>query len=60
MTWQTTLRFDSAKVVAVADVDSKRLYLGNNLLKAFTAKKTGNSNYVNVKTYGDYKELLLR
>ncbi len=54
-----TMRFDSAMLVAVADVDSKRAIMGKQLIEGFYSKKTGNSNYVNVKTYGDYKELLL-
>ena len=54
-----TMRFDTAMVVAVADVDSNRMTLGKQLIEGYYTKKTGNSNYVNVKTYGDYKDLLL-
>jgi myo-inositol 2-dehydrogenase / D-chiro-inositol 1-dehydrogenase len=53
-----TMRFDTAMVVAVADVDSKRMVLGKQRIESFYANKTGNSNYVNVKMFGDYKELL--
>jgi len=54
-----TMRFDTARVVAVADVDSKRAMLGKQLVEGYYTRQTGNSNYINVKTYGDYKELLL-
>ena len=54
-----TMRFDDAMVVAVADVDSNRMTLGRQLIEGFYAKKTGKSNYVSVKTFGDYKDLLL-
>jgi predicted dehydrogenase len=43
----------------VADVDSKRTALGKQRIEAFYSNKTGNINYVSVKSYGDYKELLL-
>jgi myo-inositol 2-dehydrogenase/D-chiro-inositol 1-dehydrogenase len=45
--------------VAVADVDSKRAAIGKKLIEDTYTKSTGNKDYVNVKTYGDYKELLL-
>lgn len=54
-----TMRFDDAMVVACADVDSKRTAIGKQRIDGFYAKKTGNNNYANTKTYGDYKELLL-
>lgn len=54
-----TMRFDAANVVAVCDADSNRMALGKQLVEGFYTKKTGNSNYVSVRTYGDYKELLL-
>ena len=51
--------FDVARVVAVSDVDSKRLALGKEYIDGFYAKKTGNTNYVSSKTFSDYKEMLL-
>jgi len=53
-----TMRFDTAVVVAVSDVDSNRMMLGKQLVEGFYTKQTGNANYVNVKTFGDYKEML--
>jgi len=54
-----TMRFDTAMLVAVADVDSNRATKGKQLIENYYTRKTGNKDYVNVKTYGDYKELLL-
>jgi predicted dehydrogenase len=56
---RATIKFDTARFVAVADVDSNRAILGKKLIEDTYALSTGNKNYVNVKTYGDYKELLL-
>jgi len=53
-----TMRFDQAMFVAVSDLDSNRMALGKKRIEDFYSKKTGKSDYVNVKTYGDYKELL--
>ncbi len=55
---QDTLPFDMARVVAVADFDSRRLASGRKFIEGFYAKKTGNAAYVNVKTYGDYREII--
>jgi len=55
-----TMRFDQAMVVAVSDVDSNRMAIGKKRIEDFYSRKTGQANYVDVKQYGDYKELLLR
>jgi len=55
---QDTLPFDAARVIAVADFDSKRLAAGKKFIEGFYSKKTGNPSYVNVKTYGDYREII--
>ena len=54
-----TIKFDNARFVAVADVDSNRAALGKKLIEDTYTKSTGNKDYIKVKTYGDYKELLL-
>ena len=54
-----TMRFDSAMIIAVADVDSKRAELGKKLIVDTYARRTGGSNPVDVKVYADYKEMLL-
>jgi predicted dehydrogenase len=53
-----TLGFDSARVVAVADFDSNRAAKGKQFIENYYTKKTGNAGYVNVKTYGDYHDIL--
>jgi myo-inositol 2-dehydrogenase/D-chiro-inositol 1-dehydrogenase len=54
-----TLRFDSAMLVAVSDVDSNRMASGKKMIEDFYSKQKGSSNYVSVKSYGDYREMLL-
>jgi predicted dehydrogenase len=54
-----TMRFDAAMVVAVADVDTNRMALGKKMVEDYYTRQTGNSNYVNVKSFADYKEMLL-
>jgi myo-inositol 2-dehydrogenase/D-chiro-inositol 1-dehydrogenase len=53
-----TLKYDVARVVAVADFDSNRLARGKQFIENFYAQKSGSSGYINVKTYGDYREIL--
>ncbi len=54
-----TLPIDLARVIAVADVDSNRAAKGKQFIEEFYAKKSGSPSAVNVKTYGDYREMLL-
>ena len=54
-----TLTFDAARVIAVCDLDANRVAKGKDFIEGFYAKKTGNKNAVSVKTYGDYREMLL-
>jgi predicted dehydrogenase len=53
-----TMDYDVSRVVAVADVDTVRAAKGKQFIEDFYSKKTGNKNYINVKTYGDYREIL--
>jgi predicted dehydrogenase len=53
-----TFRYDVARIMAVADVDTKRLESGKQLIEGWYAKKTGRENYMDVKTYDDYQALL--
>ena len=55
-----TLRFDEARIIAVADLDSNRVAKGKQFIEDYYNKKTGSKEAVNVKTYGDYREMLLR
>jgi predicted dehydrogenase len=57
---QDTLRFDSARVIAVADFDSKRLLSGKKFIEEYYAKNTGSQDYMNVMTFGDYREIIAR
>ncbi|MCK7460595.1 MAG: Gfo/Idh/MocA family oxidoreductase [Sphingobacterium sp.] len=53
-----TLRFDTAQFVAAADVDSNRVAIGKKMIEDFYSRQTG-TTFSGVKTYGDYKEMLL-
>ncbi|MDX2444850.1 MAG: Gfo/Idh/MocA family oxidoreductase [Bacteroidales bacterium] len=54
-----TMKYDSARVIAVCDVDTKRLKDGKQFVLDYYAKKTGKKNYANVLMYSDFRELLL-
>ncbi|MCJ7465099.1 MAG: Gfo/Idh/MocA family oxidoreductase [Maribacter sp.] len=56
---QDTIRFDDARYIAVCDLDTKRVMDAKKLVNQFYKEKTGSDTYVDVKTYGDYRELLL-
>lgn len=53
-----TLNYDQARVIAVADLDSLRAAKGKQFIESFYSKKTGSNNAVQVKIYGDYREML--
>ena len=53
------INLDNARVIAACDIDRKRLAEGKKFIEDLYAKKTGNSNYVNVKTFEDYHDLFL-
>ena len=53
-----TFKYDAARIVAAADVDRNRLHSGKQMLEDWYAKKTGQSNYMDVKIYDDYHALL--
>lgn len=53
-----TWRHDVARIVAVSDVDSKRMADGKKMVEDYYTKKMG-SPYLDVKQYGDYREMLL-
>ena len=54
-----TIRFDSARYVAVCDVDSKRVADAKVLVDSYYKEKTGKEKYMDTKMYGDYREMLL-
>ena len=53
-----TLRYDAARIVAVADFDSSRVAKGKEFIENYYTKKTGKTGYVDVKTYADYHDIL--
>lgn len=53
-----TLKYETARVTAVADYDSVRLAKGKEFVENFYTKKTGKKGYVDVKTYDDYHDLI--
>lgn len=54
-----TMKYDFTRLIAVCDVDSKRLKNGKEWVQNFYAEQKGDPNYVNVKMYDDFRELLL-
>ncbi|MGD0262486.1 MAG: Gfo/Idh/MocA family oxidoreductase [Verrucomicrobiota bacterium] len=52
------LKQDRARIVAVCDLDSKRLQHAKTFVEGAYAKKANSDKAVAVKTYGDYRELL--
>ncbi len=54
-----TIKYDQTRFVAVCDVDKRRVEDAKLLVSDFYEKKTGNANYMDVKTYTDYRELLI-
>lgn len=53
-----TLKYDVARVAAVADPDSGRAAKGKQFIESFYSQKTGKTGYIDVKVYEDYKLLL--
>ena len=53
-----TMRYDTARIVAVADFDSNRLARGKEFIGNYYTKKTGRQGYINVKAYDDYHDLI--
>lgn len=52
------LKHDIARVIAVCDVDSKRMAHAKKLVEDHYAKGKGSETAVAVKTYGDFRELI--
>jgi hypothetical protein len=52
------LKHDIARIVAVCDLDSKRLQHGKAFVEGTYAEKLGSDKAVAVKTFSDYRELL--
>ena len=52
-----TLNQDLARIVAVCDVDSRRMEDGKKLINDLYFKKTEKENYVDVKMYADFRDM---
>ncbi len=52
-----TLKYDSARIVSVCDVDRKRMKEGKEYVENLYKKKTGKEKYVDVKTYEDFRDM---
>lgn len=52
------MKEDSARVVAVSDVDRTRLEDGKALVERWYAEEKGQSDYMDVQMYPDYREML--
>lgn len=53
-----TLKHDDVRFVAVCDVDRVRAEDGKRFIEEWYAKEKGRPNYVNVRIYHDYRELV--
>jgi predicted dehydrogenase len=53
-----TMGYDSARVIAVCDVDIRRARDAKNLVEGVYSKQQGSDNYMDVKVYKDYREML--
>ena len=54
-----TMAYDIANVMAVCDLDSKRMEDGKELVDKFYQEKKGKTNYKGTKVYEDYREMLM-
>jgi myo-inositol 2-dehydrogenase/D-chiro-inositol 1-dehydrogenase len=52
------LKHDIARIVAVCDVDSKRMAHGKKFVEDHYAKRKGSETAVAVKTYADFREVI--
>ena len=53
-----TLKYDQARIIAVSDVDSNRMEDSKKRIETYYNEKLGSDNAVDVKMYGDYKDML--
>ena len=53
-----TMQHEVARMIAVSDVDSNRMADGKKFVEDLYKKQSGSNNAVDVKMYGDYKDML--
>lgn len=54
-----TLKYDAARIIAVCDVDSRRMKEGKELVDAYYADNSAKKKYLDAKMYDDYREMLM-
>ena len=54
-----TWKHEKARIMAVCDLDRHRTEETKQLVEEYYTKKTGQANYIDVKMYDDYREMLL-
>jgi predicted dehydrogenase len=54
-----TIKNDVARFIACSDLDTKRLGLGKQYIENLYTTRYNKPNYADIKTYPDYRELLL-
>jgi predicted dehydrogenase len=54
-----TWKHEKARIMAVCDLDRHLTEETKQLVEEYYTKKTGQSNYIDVKMYDDYREMLL-
>ena len=52
------LKYDTARVIAVCDLDRRRRADGKKMIEEYYDKKTGSTRHVDVKMFADYREML--
>jgi predicted dehydrogenase len=53
-----TFKYSQARIMAIADVNRTRLQSGKKLVQGWYDKKMATTNYIDIKTYDDYHDLL--
>ncbi|MEX2565962.1 MAG: Gfo/Idh/MocA family oxidoreductase [Cyclobacteriaceae bacterium] len=60
MDTRSFMRRDDVRIIAVSDLDSNRLKEGKNHIESTYNKEKNSSQYVDVKMYEDYREIIMR
>jgi predicted dehydrogenase len=57
---KSMLRRDDVRIIAISDLDSKRMQDGKSFIEGTYNQDKGKSKYVDVKMYDDYREIIAR
>jgi len=55
-----TMKHDDVRIVAVCDLDTKRMQEGKQFVEQWYAEHKGSASYVDVQMYQDYHEMIAR